>query len=202
MFQTVPDRNGWIEQLQFDVVVVSPALDVGEHSDSCAFNHINLRQIYNNYPSISLREYGVAQSKHCIAVHDAAFTLNHRYIADDFQMQVEHGGLHSVRQLTSKPLAVAEVLFFVSSVVLRDRPRKDFWAAKGKKFDTANSLKSGRTLPRCRTACASPLDVAAERKHQQDKNDQAQTATRVIPPAAAVGPCGQSANQQQYQNHQ
>lgn len=147
MFQPVPDRNGRIEQLQFDVMVVSPALDVDEHSDSSAFNRVNLRQIYNNYPSIPLRENDVPQSKHCIAVHDAALTLNHRYITDDFQMQVEHGGLHSVRQLTSKPLAVAEVLFFVSSVVLRERPRKDFWEAKGKKFDTANSLKPGRTLP-------------------------------------------------------
>jgi len=44
MVESVLDHAGGIEQFQFDVVIVCPALEVGQHAQSAALNGAHFRK--------------------------------------------------------------------------------------------------------------------------------------------------------------
>jgi hypothetical protein len=42
MFKAILDGTSWIEQFQFDIVVVRPALKKSQHAQAAAFNRIDV----------------------------------------------------------------------------------------------------------------------------------------------------------------
>jgi len=93
VIEPILDRIGWIEQLQFNVMIVRPPLEVRQHSQPPALNRIDVRKLDHDNPRSPLREDSVTQTVSSFTLNNASLALDNSNVTDYLDMYVEHGFL-------------------------------------------------------------------------------------------------------------
>jgi hypothetical protein len=93
--EPILNRIGWIEQFQFNVMIVRPPLEVRQHSQPATLNRIYVGKFDYNDPRSSLREDGVTQTVSSFTLDNAPFALDNSDVTDYLDMYVEHGFLRT-----------------------------------------------------------------------------------------------------------
>jgi hypothetical protein len=89
--EPILNRIGWIEQLQFNLMIVCPPLEVRQHSQAATLNRIYVGEFDYNDPRIPLREDSVTQTVSSFTLDNAPFALDNSHVTDYLDMYVEHG---------------------------------------------------------------------------------------------------------------
>jgi hypothetical protein len=111
MFKPILNGTSWIEQFQFDVVVMRPTLKKRQHTQAAALDRIYVRKFNDDNPSVSLRKNRVTQVVSSFTVNDPSLTLHDSDVADYLDMDVEHGGLRTTREVSTNRAVIQGPLF-------------------------------------------------------------------------------------------
>jgi hypothetical protein len=98
VLEAILNRIGWIEQLQFNVVIVRPSLEVRQHSQPATLNRIYVGKFDYHDPRGPLRKDGVTQTVSRFTLDNAPFALNNSDVTDYLDMYVEHGFLRTLQE--------------------------------------------------------------------------------------------------------
>jgi hypothetical protein len=80
--EPILNRIGWIEQLQFNVMIVRPALEVRQHSQPAALNRVHVGKLDYDNPRSPLGEDGVTQTVSSFTLNNASFALDNSDVTD------------------------------------------------------------------------------------------------------------------------
>jgi hypothetical protein len=95
MVQPVLYRAGGIEQLQFDVVIVSPTLEECQHAQAATLDRIYVGELNNHDARTSLGENSVPQVVGSFTLDDPSFALHDSDVTHYLDVYVEHGVLRN-----------------------------------------------------------------------------------------------------------
>jgi hypothetical protein len=130
--EPILNRIGWIEQFQFNVMIVGPTLEVRQHSQPATLNRIYVGKLDYYDPRGPLREDGVTQTVSSFTLNNAPFALNNSDVTDYLDMYVEHW-LPPTRHELARMMPSMETLVFVQAANRKTGGKERIWAVIKKK---------------------------------------------------------------------
>src|SRR5713101_5973503 len=90
LLEHLPHGLGGIEQLEPNIVILSPSLQKQEHSKTAAFDGIHLREVKHNDSCVCLQGDSFAQFEGSFALHNSAFALYDRQVTNVIDIDFQH----------------------------------------------------------------------------------------------------------------